>query len=350
MDQRGVGAWDMMDLQSTQDAVWALDVQQAGSEGLSGRPPSNDDGTPNETLGNQVTRLRQLVSLLESFLSGDEILLIFPDGTSPALMSALFAGMPLNRVHEMHFEPGEVRLNVNYHSVLSSWPTTPSNKYTDAIARGEEQLSSFQLRSQQLKDSQASAEAGRIAKKEAALEKREASRRASMEKVRAEAATHTDDSNFAGMSFLGGLGVLASISSNVNHTEAALDKQFIDAENNTLADQVTGESFPELERLENLIETAPIHLPNDKTRPSQSSGRNKSSLQWTATKSPTAEPDARTVTAPTSVIEEASGEPSTPRTSRRERAQAMDDYIEDLGGGDAWLGALSEIANEEDAL
>lgn len=348
MDQRGVGAWDMMDLQSTQDAVWALDVQQAGSEGLSGHPPSNDDGTPNETLGNQVTRLRQLVSLLESFLSGDEILLIFPDGTSPALMSALFAGVPLSRVHEMHFEPGEVRLNVNYHSVLSSWPTTPSNKYTEAIARGEEQLSSLKRRSQQLQNSQTSAEAVRIAKKEAALEKKEASRRASMEKARAEAATHADDSSFAGMSLLGGLGVLASISSNENHTEATFDKQVIDAEDNTLADQVTGESFPELGRLENLIETAPIHLPDEKTCPPQSINRSKSSLQWTATKSPTAESDAGTVTAPMPVIEEVSVEPA-PRASRTERAQAMDAYIEDLGGGDAWLGALSEIANEEDA-
>jgi hypothetical protein len=33
MDQRGIGKWDMMALQSTQDAVWAMDTNEAGKEG-----------------------------------------------------------------------------------------------------------------------------------------------------------------------------------------------------------------------------------------------------------------------------------------------------------------------------
>lgn len=65
MDQRGIGKWDMLSvgLQSTQDAVWAMDAQEAGKNGLDGGlPPLNDDGTANEMLGHQVTRLRQLLS------------------------------------------------------------------------------------------------------------------------------------------------------------------------------------------------------------------------------------------------------------------------------------------------
>jgi hypothetical protein len=84
MDQRGVGLWDGKPLESTEAAIWAMDAAEAGEEGRGGKPPQNDDGTANETLFEQVTRLRQLMSVLETQYSGDDILLIFPDGTSPA--------------------------------------------------------------------------------------------------------------------------------------------------------------------------------------------------------------------------------------------------------------------------
>ena len=34
MDQRGAGKWDMLPLQTTQDAIWAMDVEEGGTEGL----------------------------------------------------------------------------------------------------------------------------------------------------------------------------------------------------------------------------------------------------------------------------------------------------------------------------
>lgn len=34
MDQRGAGKWDMLPLQETQEAIWAMDVAEAGAEGL----------------------------------------------------------------------------------------------------------------------------------------------------------------------------------------------------------------------------------------------------------------------------------------------------------------------------
>lgn len=85
MDPRGVGVWDGG---SNEAAIWALDYLEAGVEGRvrqyfsfydtiliafqlltfsvtsrqSGRPPPNDDGTANETLHEQMIRLRQLMS------------------------------------------------------------------------------------------------------------------------------------------------------------------------------------------------------------------------------------------------------------------------------------------------
>ncbi len=124
LDPRAVGKWDILPLQTTQEAIWAMDDAEAGEYGSNGRPPPNDDGTPNETLADQVIRLRQYFSgepvlgsrfvkilhsdrshqllylvlylpfneVLESFYSGDTVLIIFPDGTGPALLTCLIGG------------------------------------------------------------------------------------------------------------------------------------------------------------------------------------------------------------------------------------------------------------------
>jgi broad specificity phosphatase PhoE len=62
MDPRGIGMWDMMSYAQTLPAVVALDEAEAGIQGTAGRPPPNEDGTPNETLADQAVRLVQLMS------------------------------------------------------------------------------------------------------------------------------------------------------------------------------------------------------------------------------------------------------------------------------------------------
>ena len=87
-----------------------------------------------------MTRLRQLKSVLETQFSGDTILLIFGDGTSPALLLALIAGIPLNRVHELEYKPGEIRYDVTRDAVLASMPSEKSADYLVKISRGKETL------------------------------------------------------------------------------------------------------------------------------------------------------------------------------------------------------------------
>jgi len=138
---KGAGYWNEKALSTTEAALFALDAAEAGVDGRGGRPPPNEDGTANETLWDQVIRLRQLLSVLETQYSGDEILLIFPDGTSPALLSCLIAGIPLKDVHAFHFEPGEVRIDVTMKSTLQSYAarkTAP--QYTRTLEMGQEQL------------------------------------------------------------------------------------------------------------------------------------------------------------------------------------------------------------------
>ncbi len=57
-------------------------------------------------------------------------------------MSALMAGIPLNRVHELEYEPGEVRLNVNMTSTLALMKDQELKNaaYLERIEAGKEQL------------------------------------------------------------------------------------------------------------------------------------------------------------------------------------------------------------------
>jgi len=135
--------WDLTSKRFTEPAVWALDADEAGPDGLGARPPPNTDGTPNEVLTDAAVRLRQLLSILESQSQGETYLLVFPDGTGPALLSAMMAGIPYNRVHELEFAPGEVRLNVTLPSVRTLWRAHQEQQesaYQAILAQGRENL------------------------------------------------------------------------------------------------------------------------------------------------------------------------------------------------------------------
>jgi len=140
MDPRALGKWDMLPLDSTEAAVWAMDNDEAGTDGLGGRPPANEDSTPHETLADQVVRLRQLISVLETQYSGDTVLLIFPDGTGPALLECMMAGIPLNKVHEMNYESGEMRLDITYDNIRERMPSVVSEVYSEKLALGRDEL------------------------------------------------------------------------------------------------------------------------------------------------------------------------------------------------------------------
>lgn len=147
LDQRGVGLWDASDESLVRPAVWAMDHEEAGIRGMDGRPPAKDDGTPNETLNDQFIRLRQFISLQESRTAGDVILIIFPDGTGPALMSCMIAGVPYKDVHALEFEPGEVRLDVTPESIKALYEARKDDpKYLEVLEKGKVQLA--ELRSQ----------------------------------------------------------------------------------------------------------------------------------------------------------------------------------------------------------
>lgn len=88
---------------------------------------------------------------METQYSGDTVILVFPDGTGPALLSCMIAGIPLNRVHELNYSPGEIRLDINMKStraLLNSGVLTDDYKAT--LADGRQELK--RLRSMKTED------------------------------------------------------------------------------------------------------------------------------------------------------------------------------------------------------
>ena len=148
LDPRGIGLWDGTSYSTTRLAVAAMDFQEAGALGTGGRPPANEDGTPNETLADQFIRLRQFFSLQESRTSGENILVIFPDGTGPALASAMIAGLPLNTCHALEFAPGEIRLDITQKSVLQLYNEKKDDPaYLEMLEQGQEYLQALRKES-----------------------------------------------------------------------------------------------------------------------------------------------------------------------------------------------------------
>lgn len=143
MDPRAIGKWDMMSMAETFPAVVALDELEAGKDGRGARPPPNTDGTPQDTLADQAIRLRQVMSILETQFSGDNIVLVFPDGSSPALLSAMIAGIPYNKAHVLEFAPGEIRLDVTMAPTLKLYETKlkeNAQQYKALVEEGKAEL------------------------------------------------------------------------------------------------------------------------------------------------------------------------------------------------------------------
>lgn len=71
-------------------------------------------------------------------------MLIFPDGTSPALLSAMIAGIPFNKAHVLEYEPGEIRIDVTRKSTLELFEKLQrdeqeSEKYAKLVERGDQE-------------------------------------------------------------------------------------------------------------------------------------------------------------------------------------------------------------------
>jgi len=350
MDPRAIGSWDMSQANMTKDAVWALDVDEAGRDGIGGRPPSNEDGTPHETLADQVVRLQNLLSVLETLYSGDTVLLVFPDGAGPALLTCLIGGIPLNRVHEFEYKSGEVRLNVNYESAHALVESKPSDEYTEAIIRGREKLKSLldnpedvlNVRDQQYaeelrQDEELKAETAKEAQAQKDLESEEKARTKQLQQLNHPAAEQSsvDSSTLAvgSIAAIGIIGSLALFGGNSDETPPVPDPGI-----NSTQDSIDDDAD-----IQN-ISGIPDSFVSKRVDFGEIISKPKESEDVSATRENIVSPTETSENGNRTMVAEKKSSDST--VNKQRPAPPAWDSDEDDGGA-AWLGALSEMMNED---
>eukprot|EP00899_Mesostigma_viride_P010349 jgi/Mesvir1/19315/Mv10381-RA.1 len=104
LDPRGLGAFQGKDAATAWREVYAQDALS-----IRNRPPRYTDGTPNESVEDVFVRVRQLLSVLETQFSGDDVVIISPDSDNLSILEAALRGYDLGRHSDLYYKPGEVR-------------------------------------------------------------------------------------------------------------------------------------------------------------------------------------------------------------------------------------------------
>ncbi|KAJ7564056.1 hypothetical protein O6H91_03G135100 [Diphasiastrum complanatum] len=105
LDARGLGSYEGRDITALNEQVYNTDFQSPSL-----RPPPYTDGTPNESVADVFVRVTQLMSILETQYSGDNIIIVSPDSDNLSVLQAGLTGLDLRRHSNLAFAPGEVRL------------------------------------------------------------------------------------------------------------------------------------------------------------------------------------------------------------------------------------------------
>ena len=273
-----------------------------------------------------INHIRWIV--LETQYSGETILLVFPDGVGPALLTCLIGGIPLNRVHEFEYESGEVRLNINYNTAHQYLSSKPSDEYWDIIQTGEKELKKLRtnpnailnVREQQFLEEEKIKEE---TKKQIEEAKRinEEQRLLTKQKIQEEKKSIDSSNNnagviLAGLSAVGAVGAFSLFSGDSKETEVEQNM------NNTPPLKSDEEGFSSSDSNDKDANEPLIDINKPISLPQISNGEGSSD------------------SAPS--IEEKVPEPATVTQSKVTWDPNEDD------GGEAWLGALSEIMNDGD--
>jgi len=260
---------------------------------------------------------------LETQYSGDTILLVFPDGTGPALLTCLIGGIPLKRVHEFEYRSGEVRLGVNYESAHKYLFSRPSEEYLDKLQTGEEELKNLRSNADKIVNvrEQEFQRELQIENERKERQEREKKEKALLEmQRRAEISSQTEqsDSNslaVAGVAAVGAIGGFALFGTKSEGTET--------------------DEMPVNETNEEASQVAPTTVRDDRAKDTPLLDIK------------------RPVSVPIAPIQEESINSASPVLmddssigTQRDSNKSWDPNEDD--GGEAWLGALSEIMNEEE--
>jgi hypothetical protein len=307
------------------------------------------------------------LTVLETQLSGDSVLLIFPDGTGPAVMSCLIAGIPLNRVHEISFQPGELRMDVKYNSVRALLPSTPTASYLEKIERGNTQLQVLRANPEALVN-----EKDRMYEQEVIAEQKKdaESKKALLAQRQAEntdrdgrygiaAANEQKIAAFSPAAFsIGAIGIAAGLATwrfsgdddekdkgqKLNYEKASPDNQGSTA-------GPTRTTYRELQAMEDKIKTAPIHIPELSLPSAAGSSQNpyaelqamENLIESAPISIPKFSPSGGLYGSPHGAVVG-----PTEEDKKQIAKKAMKEYLDRDDGSDAFLALMANLIEEED--
>jgi hypothetical protein len=307
------------------------------------------------------------------------------------------AGIPLHRVHELEYAPGEVRLDVNYNTVRASLPITPALSYQQVVQRGTLQLQTLRATPSKdlinVKDQVYNQEVKTLVAQDEQWkqEKRQRQEDAEQERnerygnqwaaVQQQTSSGSNDSwaaPAAGVSVLAMAAGAAAVSKNGNRetdapTQPLQEQETVGAANfatthysatgstdaiqsshlvssssssssitdpNVAATSASTESdkYRELQALEELIDTAPIAIPEFG---SGGGGGGSTTFRGERTTPGLYGSNTGRTVAPLTTTT------ATEEDRVQIAAQAMQDYMDQDDGGDAFLGMLEELLNEQ---
>jgi hypothetical protein len=301
--------------------------------------------------------------VLETQYSGDTILLVFPDSTGPALLTALIGGIPLNRVHELNMIAGETRINVTTQRALNDFlvtDTTTTTHYQEKLERGRQRLKELRndpdsivnvkdqqyeverIEDEETKRKKEEIETGRLAQEQAKRDQTQKladDQKQQREKEKAASANVLQGSSsgngfdVAIPSLLASVGVvgaaLAAMGASNNKNETSID---------------TLPETPESNEPNSPLENMTIRL----SSPDVDSNLIENTTREKVFNNDDMSDDTSSSTTATIVQEEVRTIP--PLDPRQVARDAMDQYLDADDGVDAWIGMLSDLVDEEDSI
>ena len=104
LDPRGVGALEGQQLPLLDE------LRKMDSSDPSLRPPPAEDGTPNESIGDLLVRVRNIVSILETSYQGVDVVLVSPSSDVLSVLAAASLGDDLRNHAKYALGPAEFRV------------------------------------------------------------------------------------------------------------------------------------------------------------------------------------------------------------------------------------------------
>jgi hypothetical protein len=269
-------------------------------------------------------------------------------------------GIPLNRVHEINYRPGEIRFDVNYESARALMTEIPSKEYSAIIERGIKQLQVLREDPEKIinvKDQAYEVERVEQINKERMIAKKKeeaelalkAQKNELQENLKSYTVNKSDMGTFSTMSqgliisCLSAFGIASVLTAMAGLKETATEKQYMQTDEERVSDEINELQVTKTSTFNKENINGPNFVIN--------SSLDKNNLNGPTTVDFVLDTEGSTEGAskqPNSEIQDSNTALTVLNQSPEERAKlVMEAYLEEDDGGNAWLDLMSGILQDE---